>query len=315
MKKVLSIIIPAYNEETNIEPLHSSLMGVLKTLEGKYDHEIIFVNDGSKDDSWAEIKKLAQSDKTIRGISFSRNFGHQFAIEAGLKAATGGAVIMMDADLQHPPALIPELVKKWEEGFDVVNTKRTQTKGESFFKGATSKCFYALINRISDIRLDPGSADFKLLDRRVVDELNKFPEKDKFYRGLISWVGFRTASVEYEAQQRNSGKSSYTLRKMLTLARVGITSFSMLPMKIIIFIGSFLFFIGSVAFLFMLYYRFFISGGYFSGTVILASFIILNNGIIIILIGINSIYQAVMFRELKNRPDYIIDETIDSDGK
>jgi len=308
-KKLISVVIPIFNEECNIPALMSELKKVFLTLP-KYRAEFVFVNDGSTDNSWLVIEKLAQESKTIKGISFSRNFGHQAAIEAGIKSAQGEAVIMMDGDLQHPPEVILELIKNWEKGFLIVNTKRISTQKESLFKRATSKFFYWFINKISDIHLDQGSADFRLLDRKAVSELVKFKEKDKFYRGLIKWLGFRVVFVEYQADERKNGKSSYTFRKMMSLAQVGITSFSMLPMKIIIFIGSLLFLGGTAVFSFMLYYKYFVYDGEFSGTAILASFIILNNGIIIILIGINSVYQMTMFKELKNRPNYIIEETV-----
>jgi len=308
-KKLISIVVPTYNEEKNIPLVHEELKKVFSSLPD-YQFETIFVNDGSRDNSWEEIEKLAQFDRSVKGISFSRNFGHQAAIEAGLHHAKGDAVIMMDGDLQHPPMLIPKLIESWNKGFYVVNTKRLKTEKESFFKKTTSKLFYWLINKISDIHLDQGSADFRLLDRKAVTELAKLKEKDKFYRGLIKWIGFQVAFVEYRANSRKNGKSSYTLKKMLTFARVGITSFSMLPMKVIVMIGSFLFFGGSLALMFMIYYKYFVNNGEFSGTAILASFIIINNGIIIILIGINSVYQMTMFKELKDRPNYIIDEIV-----
>ncbi|MFA6383714.1 MAG: glycosyltransferase family 2 protein [Parcubacteria group bacterium] len=310
-EKLISIIIPAYNEEKNIPLIYHELQGVFSSLPN-YQFEIIFVNDGSADNSWAEIEKLATQDKTVRGISFSRNFGHQAAIEAGLESAKGDAVIMMDGDLQHPPALIPNLVENWEKGFHIVNTKRLRTEKESIFKKITSKIFYWLINKISDIHLDQGSADFRLLDKKAVMELARFKEKDKFYRGLVKWIGFRVAFVEYEAGLRSSGKSSYTLKKMLTFARIGITSFSMLPMKIIILLGSGLFSIGTILLLVMLYYRWFVDVGFFSGNAILAAFIIVSNGFIIMIIGILSVYQMTMFKELKNRPNYIISEEVNS---
>lgn len=312
--KLISIIIPVYNEEKNIVPIYDELQKVFQPLETEFVFEIIFVNDGSRDHSWDEIGKLIKSDAKVRGISFSRNFGHQAAIEAGLRYSKGDAAIMMDGDLQHPPEIIPKLIKKWEKGSCIVNTKRLFTEKESFFKKTTSKMFYRFINKISDIHLEDGSADFRLLDRKAVEELTKLKEKDKFYRGLIEWLGFQVASVEYKAKERQNGKSSYTFKKMLNFARIGITSFSMLPMKIIIFIGSFLFLTGSLAFLIMLYYRYFVNSGLFSGSVILAAFIILNNGIIIILIGINSVYQMTMFKELKDRPNYIIEEIVNYKG-
>lgn len=307
-KKLISIIIPAYNEEKNIPLVYQELRGVFSSLPN-YQFEIIFVNDGSQDNSWTEIEKLAQTDAKVKGISFSRNFGHQAAIEAGLESAKGDAVIMMDGDLQHPPTLIPKMVENWEKGFHIVNTKRLKTEKEKLYKRVTSKIFYWLLNKISDIHLDQGAADFRLLDRKAVGELAKLKEKDKFYRGLVKWIGFQVAFVEYQAQDRKNGKTSYTLKKMLTLARIGITSFSMLPMKIIIMLGSFLFLAGTLAFLLMIYIKYFVNSGEFSGTAILASVIITSNGFMIMVIGILSIYQMTMFKELKNRPNYIIEKT------
>ncbi len=306
--KLVSILIPVHNEEKNIPLISIELARVFSS--SKYDYELVFVNDGSKDNSWFEIEKLAQKDERIKGISFSRNFGHQAAIEAGLKMAKGDAVVMMDGDLQHPPIVIPKLIKNWEEGFCVVNTKRLKTVNESFLKRITSGLFYWFINKISDIHIDQGSADFRLLDRKAVEELTKLKEKDKFYRGLVKWIGFKVTFVEYFAEERRNGKSSYDIGKMLSLAKSGITSFSMLPMKVIILVGAFLFFGGSIVCVLMLYSKYFINPLLFSGTAVLASFIILNNGIIIILIGINSIYEMTMFKELKNRPSYIIEEMI-----
>jgi len=309
---LISIIIPIHNEENNIPLLFKELQKIFSSLL-KYRFEVFFIDDGSRDNSWKIIKELNAKNPDVCGISFSRNFGHQAAIEAGLKSVRGDAIIMMDGDLQHPPEILPMLIENWEKGFHIVNTKRLSTEKESFFKKITSKFFYWFINKVSDIHLDPGSADFRLLDKRVAKELAKFTEKDKFYRGLVKWIGFQVTFVKYKAKKRKNGHSSYTLRKMLSLARVGITSFSMLPMKIIILLGLSLFFIGTALLAGMLYYKYFINNGQFSGTAILASFIILNNGIIMILIGINSIYQMSMFKELKSRPNYIIEKRIDNE--
>lgn len=231
-------------------------------------------------------------------------------MQAGLKNSKGSAVITIDCDLQHPVDLIPDLVKNWEDGFLIVNTKRKLTSREPLIKKITSGTFYKLINVLSETKIEPGSADFRLLDRKVVDELNKLTEKDVFYRGLVNWVGFKRTQTAYVANARQSGKSSYSFGKMLTLARVGITSFSMLPMKIIIFVGTALFILGSLALSVMLYCRLFINSNLFSGSAILAAFIIVNNGLIIILIGIISIYQINMIKELKNRPNYIVEESV-----
>ena len=309
-KKLLSILIPAYQEEKNISWIYNEILKIWKEMEIKFNYEIIFINDGSKDNTWEEITKLSKVDKNVHGINFSRNFGHQSALEAGLKEANGDAIIMMDCDLQHPPSLIPELVEKWEEGFEIVNTKRIDTENISIFKKFSSKIFYWFINKISSTTIEDGSSDFRLLDNKVVIELNKLTEKHKFYRGLVNWIGFKCSTVEFVAGDRIHGKSGYTFNKMLNFARAGITSFSLLPMKIVIIIGFILFVIGFFLTLFMLYYRFFIDPRMFSGTAILASFIILNNGLVVILIGIISLYQINMYQELQNRPSYIIADKI-----
>jgi dolichol-phosphate mannosyltransferase len=308
-KKTISIVVPSHNEEKNVVLMHKEIVKVWKS-QMSYNYEIIYIDDGSQDKTWEEIKKISHEDSNVRGITFSRNFGHQAAIEAGLKKAKGEAVIMMDADLQHPAYLIPTLIKKWEEGYEIVNTKRINSGKERLFKRLSSWGFYKLINSMSSLTIEEGSADFRLLDRKVVNELNKITEKDKFYRGLVNWIGFRSISIEYVAGERINGKTSYSLRKMITFARVGITSFSMLPMKIIMAIGIFLFTLGSIGFGTMLFFRYFIDPAFFSGSVILSAFIIMNNGFLILVLGIISTYQIVMMKEIQNRPTYIVREEV-----
>jgi dolichol-phosphate mannosyltransferase len=306
---LISIVIPVHNEEENIPLLYAKLKEVFKKST-QYKLEIIFVDDGSQDSSGRLIEKMVKKNNQVRGIFFSRNFGHQAAIEAGLKLAKGNAVIMMDADMQHPPEIIPEMLEKWHEGFEVVNTKRLETEKESLFKKITSKLFYRVINGISDIHIEPGSADFRLLSRRALNSLNDLPEKDKFYRGLVNWIGFRSAFIGYVACSRKHGKSSYSLGKMISFARVGVTSFSMLPMKIIITVGSVLFFGGGILLVTMSYVRWFVDRGFFSGNAILSVFMLASNGLIVVMIGIVSIYQINIFKEAKNRPTYIVRDII-----
>lgn len=305
----ISIVIPVHNEEENIPLLYAKLKELFKK-QVEYAIEIIFINDGSVDSSWQKIKKIAKKDGRVRGIFFSRNFGHQAALEAGLKMAKGDAVIMMDADLQHPPEIIPAMLEKWQAGFEVVNTKRLETENESSLKKITSKLFYNLINWISDIYIEPGSADFRLIDRKALNSLNSLPEKDKFYRGLVNWIGFRSTFVDFTASSRKYGRSSYSLGKMISFARIGVTSFSMLPMKIIIAIGAVLFFGGGLMLAIMVYVRWFVDDGFFSGNAILSVFMIVSNGLIVVMIGIISVYQINIFRESKNRPAYIIKEVV-----
>ncbi|MCC7500667.1 glycosyltransferase family 2 protein [Candidatus Nomurabacteria bacterium] len=304
MTSRISIIIPSYNEGQNVDLLHRRLSAVALLLP-EYEFEYIFIDDGSRDDTWGRIKTLG-----VRGIRFARNFGHQAAIEAGLRAATGEAVIMLDGDLQHPPELIPTLIERWREGYEVVNTKRADAAHAGYIKRLSSHLFYRALNTISEITIEPGSADFRLIDRRVVDELNKLTEKNKFYRGLVNWLGFRSAVVSYEPSERVHGNSSYSFRKMISLARVGLTSFSMTPIRFIAFMGACIFVFGGLLTAFMFLHRLITATDYFGGAAILAGFIIMNNGFLIFIFGLMSTYQVTMYKELQNRPAYIVREEL-----
>jgi dolichol-phosphate mannosyltransferase len=233
---MISIVIPAYNEERNLEVLYSTVHDVM-TSSGENDWELVIVDDGSKDRTWDVLRSVSNSDVRVRGVRLSRNFGHQSALMAGLAAARGRAVIMMDADLQHPPALLPQLVRKWREGFQVVHAVRRDPPTTSWFKRTTSRLYYRVFAFMSGVEIEPGSADFCLLDRQVVDEVLKFEEEGLFLRGLVHWVGYATASVPFEAGERHAGASKYSLRKMLTLGWHGVSSFSLVPLRIGIAIG------------------------------------------------------------------------------
>jgi dolichol-phosphate mannosyltransferase len=306
MQKIISVVIPVFNEERNIPLIARELEAVFRHLP--YSLEILFVNDGSHDGSWSEIAKLANASTRVRGLSLSRNFGHQAALEAGLRNARGDAVISMDGDLQHPPGLIPDLIGRWESGFDIVNTRRVASDQEPLIKRITSRLFYKFINALSDIHIEPGSADFRLLGRHALTQLNTLREKDVFYRGLIQWIGFRHTSLDYSAQKRSFGKTSYTYARMFSFAQKGITSFSELPMKMIGVIGSLLFIASALVLVYMLYYRYAVDASFFSNTAFLILFMLLNSGFIIAIVGIMSLYQTVLLKEARNRPSYIISE-------
>ena len=232
MKKV-SVVIPMYYEEQVAEECYKRTAKVLKEISDKYNHEIIFVNDGSKDSTLSILEEIAKKDEHVKIISFSRNFGHQAAVTAGLKYVTGDAIVIIDADLQDPPELIPEMLKKWEEGYEVVYGKRKTREGESAFKLLTAKAFYSTLNKLSDVEIPKDTGDFRLVDRKVVDVINSLPEHNKFLRGLFSWVGFEQYAFEYERKERFAGKTKYPLKKMLKLASDGIISFSTKPLKIV----------------------------------------------------------------------------------
>lgn len=301
---MISIVVPLLNEESNIAVLYSELKKALTGITD--DYEILFVDDGSTDKSFIIIQKLNASDKRIRGISLSRNFGHQVALLAGMENADGELVVSMDADLQHPPEVIKNLYEKHKEGFDIVNTRRIDAKNIGLFKKTSSKYFYKIINALSDVRIEPASSDFRLMSRTAVDAFLKIQERDRFTRGLVSWMGFRQAIVEYHAPPRFAGKSKYTLRKMLRFSLDGITSFSAKPLRIAFYIGTLL----SVAGLF---YAVFAIIGYFRGETIqgwtsLMVTVLLIGGVQLVSIGIIGEYIARIFNESKARPVYFVKE-------
>jgi polyisoprenyl-phosphate glycosyltransferase len=233
---MISVVIPAYNEERNLEVLYANVREVLVADVGD-DWELVFVDDGSTDRTWEVLSTLSAADVHVRGVRLSRNFGHQSALMAGLAAARGRAVITMDADLQHPPSLLPQLVRKWREGFQIVHAVRRDPPDLSWFKRTTSRLYYKLFTFMSGVAIEPGSADFRLLDRQVLDEILKFEEEGLFLRGLVHWVGYATATVPFECGERHAGVSKYNLRRMLTLGWHGMSSFSLVPLRIGIAIG------------------------------------------------------------------------------
>ena len=304
MKKV-SIVIPAYNEEGNIAVIHSSIQKVFTSLPD-YCFEIIFVNDGSRDDTQQKLEKLSEEFLNIKFIEFSRNFGHQPAVKAGMDFADGNAVISMDGDLQHPPEVIPTLIKKWEEGYDVVLTNRTYPKEISYFKKKTSELFYQFLSRISDIDLTKGGgSDFRLLDAKVVESFRNFNEDDLFLRGLTSWMGFRQTTVDFVAAERNAGESSYNLKKMMKFAFSGITAFSVKPLYIAAYLGFILSLFSVVAYL-VYVLQSFIFRTEISGWASLIMTVVFFGGLQLIMLGIIGIYLGKIFKQVKERPHYII---------
>lgn len=222
--KKISVVIPVWNEAANVSVIHSELISVLTKLA--YDYELIFVDDGSTDESLAIIKSLSKKSPQVFYTELSRNFGHQYALKAGLDLSNGDFVISMDCDLQHPPPVIVELIKKWEEGYDVVYTRRNDDKNLSWMKRKTSHYFYSLLNWMSDLKLENGTADFRLMSRSVLDAFKNLNESELFIRGLIKWAGFRQAAIDYHPNERYAGSSKYDFKKMLSFALRGITSFS-----------------------------------------------------------------------------------------
>jgi polyisoprenyl-phosphate glycosyltransferase len=298
----LSIVIPCYNEEKNIRKLYDELKLVLTGL--KYSFEIIFADDGSRDETFAQIRSLHEQDSHVNGISLSRNFGHQIALYAGMSNATGNIVITMDGDLQHPPAIIAELLQKYEEGYDIVNTRRIDPKDIGAFKKLSSSFFYKLMNTMSDVRIEPASADFRLMNRKAVDAFLQIPERDRFTRGLVSWMGFRQAVIDYHAAPRFAGKSKYTLRKMMRFASAGITSFSSKPLRISFYFGLIIFFLGLGYAIYAIIAHFL--GKTVSGWTSIMVSVLIIGGVQLLSIGIIGEYIAKIFHESKARPMFFI---------
>lgn len=305
MQPLISVVIPAFNEEKNLPVIAEAIAQVFSNIN--YSYEIIFIDDGSSDSTATVLKQLATGNNCIKYILFSRNFGHQMALKAGLDKALGNAVISMDCDMQHPPATIIDLINEWKNGFDVVYTIRKDAEQLGYFKKRTSKFFYTFLNSLSDIELESGTADFRLLSRNVVEVAKNFTEKDLFWRGLIKWMGFRQTAIHYHAANRQFGASKYTFKKMMRFALNGITSFSTKPLNIAIYLG----FISS--FLSLLYIPYAVFSylnhnavpGWISVIVTIAFF----GGLQLMILGIIGLYLGKLFMQSKQRPHYIIKET------
>ena len=311
--KTVSIVIPMYYEEEVARECYEKVSNVLKSLKDKYDYEIIFVNDGSKDKTLEILENIAKDDKRAKIISFSRNFGHQAAVTAGLKEVSGDAIVIIDADLQDPPELIPQMLQLWEQGNEVIYGKRKTRKGESAFKLLTAKMFYKTLNALSDVEIPKDTGDFRLVDRKVVDVINSLPEHNKFLRGLFSWVGFKQEAYEYERQERYAGKTKYPLKKMLKLASDGIISFSTKPLKLVGALGIVSIVISIVLLIYALISYIFklnqLSAGWTSIIVAVTFFA----GVQLLSLWIISEYIGRIYDESKGRPQYIVDKKINFD--
>ncbi|WP_294292069.1 glycosyltransferase family 2 protein [uncultured Chryseobacterium sp.] len=304
MKKI-SIVIPAHNEEGNVALVHQKIKEVFDGLSN-YDFEIIFVNDGSRDNTQQRLEELSAKYKEVKFIEFSRNFGHQPAVKAGIDLAYGNAVISMDGDLQHPPEMIPEMIRKWEEGYDIVLTMRKYPKQISYFKRKTSDFFYKILSSLSDVNLTKGGgSDFRLMDANAVEVMRNLNEDDLFLRGLTSWMGFKQTGIEFTANERLSGESSYNLKKMITFAFTGITAFSVKPLYIAAYLGFL--FSGFSVLGYGIYVMYsFIAKTEISGWASLIMTIVFFGGLQLIILGIIGIYLGKIFKQVKNRPNYII---------
>jgi glycosyltransferase involved in cell wall biosynthesis len=305
MTKLVSIIVPVHNERENVGVMAKAIKRTFADLPYRYN--LLFIDDGSSDLTLHEVKKLALQDDHIRYISFSRNFGHQAAIKAGLDKADGDCVITMDGDMQHPPHLIPTLLEKWDEGNDVVYTVRKEDKKLPFLKRVTSNLFYKVLNWLSDIKIEKGTADFRLMNRNVVDVLRGLAEFEPFFRGLVKWAGFKQVPVEYEPNERKSGTSKYTSKKMIRFALQGITSFSIRPLYAATYIGFTFAALSTLYIPYALYSYYF--GYTISGWSSLIVTVVFFGGLQLMILGIIGIYLGKLFMQNKHRPVYIVKES------
>lgn len=311
MKKI-SVVIPMYFEEEVAKECYIRTKKVLEQLN-KYEYEIIFVNDGSKDKTLEILEEIAKENKSVKVISFSRNFGHQAAVTAGLKYTTGDAVVIIDADMQDPPEVIESMINLWEQGNEVIYAKRKTRKGETRFKLFTAKMFYKVLNGLSDVEIPKDTGDFRLADKKVIDVINSLPEHNKFLRGLFSWVGFKQVPLEYERQERLAGKTKYPLKKMLKLASDGITSFSTKPLKILGVLGFISVCVSIIILIYALISYAFNLNQLTSGWTSLMVTITFLGGMQLLSIWLISEYIGKIYDESKGRPEYIIDKKINID--
>jgi len=298
----LSLVVPLLNEEENIDRLISRLHDVIATLNQSW--ELILVDDGSTDRTFDRIAEYAGKEPEIVGISLSRNFGQEIALMAGLNQAQGSLIITLDADLQHPPELIPKLIEMQRQGYDIVNTRRLEHEGTGRMKKWSSSGFYSFLNRLSNVRIEPGTADFRLYTRKALDAFLAFPEKDRFNRGLVAWMGFRQGFVNYVAPPRTAGKTKYTFRKMMRLGLNGITAFSSKPLRIAAYLGIITITIGLLYVLYALIT--FLAGKTAPGWTSLVAVVVLLGGVQLLCLGIIGEYIARIYNETKNRPLYFI---------
>ncbi len=303
MRKRVSVVIPVLNEAGNVSVIADQLHKEFEKTA--YDYEVIFVDDGSTDDTLLELSNLSEKCSNIFFISFSRNFGHQNALKAGLDHASGDCVISMDGDLQHPPALLSKFLAHWEEGYQVVYSLRDDDLSGSWFKLSTGWLFYRALNAMSEVEIERGAADFRLLDRVVVDQLKALPEMEPFYRGLVKWVGFRQIAIHYKPAPRRSGKTKYSLNKMIQLALSGVTSFNTRPLVSSITLGVIFSVLSIVVYLpYMIYML--SARNHFPRWASLITAVVFFGGLNLIILGVIGLYVGKLFLQAKSRPHYII---------
>lgn len=305
-----SVVIPAFNEEAVITETYNRLTNVMISMNESY--ELVFVNDGSRDNTAFIVAEICQNDRHVRLINFSRNFGHMPAISAGMEYARGEAIFIIDADLQDPPEIFPEMAAKWNEGYHVVYGKRKKREGDGIFKKISAKIFYRLLRRMTSIDLPLDTGEFRLIDRKVCDAVNRLPEKNRYIRGLVTWVGFKQTEVLYVRQERFAGETKYPLRKMIIFAMDAITAFSYKPLKIATSVGFLISFFSFVYLIIVFYQRFF-TDTTITGWASTTGILLFTQGIVMMILGMMGEYIGRVYEEIKNRPAYIVQEVLGGD--
>lgn len=302
MKKI-AIVVPVYNEQENLQEFYKRIVEAM--AKESYGYELVFVDDGSSDGSRLLLRELVDADSRVEAYFLSRNYGHQMALTCGLDNAEGDAIITMDGDLQHPPELIHDMLRLWEQGYEIVQTKRLATEDAGVVKNVTSSCYYKLLNALSKVEITPGGSDFRLMDRVAVDALKQYREKARFIRGMVKTLGFKVTTLEFVAPPRFAGQSKFSFRKMLHFAFDGITAFSNLPLRWAFYTGTFC---GLLSFLLLLhiFYVKYISADAVPGWATIMCCMLFLGGIQLVGIGILGEYIGRIFEEVKNRPLYIV---------
>ena len=308
MNVVCSVVVPVFNEEEVINETYKRLTEVMQSTGESY--EIIFVNDGSRDKTALMAREICNKDSNVKLIDFSRNFGHQTAITAGMDYACGDAVVVIDADLQDPPEVILEMLKKWREGYEIVYGQRIKREGETAFKKFTAKVFYRFLRSMTDVDIPVDTGDFRLIDRKVCNAMKQISERNRYVRGIVSWLGFKSAPVEFERKKRFAGTTKYPLKKMLKFASDAIMSFSYKPLKIATFFGGFVSIASFVTLLVMIILKLCGVGEYVDGWTSLAVISLFLNGIVLMILGIIGEYIGRIYDEAKDRPLYVIREVV-----
>lgn len=308
-KPKYSFIIPTYNEEENIPLIYPKILDMMKGISDNF--EIVFINDGSKDSTLVQLAKLASEDKRVKYIDFSRNFGHQAALTAGYEHATGDAIISLDCDLQDPPEVVIEMIEKWKEGYDIVYARRRK-RSDRFFKKYTAILYYKVLYQFSDVKIPRDVGDFRLINKKVLNTLNHMPEKSKYIRGMVAWVGFKHTFVDFDRPERIHGETNYTLKKMLQLSMDGLINFSSIPLKMGFILGSFSIMIG-ILFLIYMFADILFNDVYYELYKWLVVILFIFLGFNFILIWLLGEYIGRIYNESKKRPYYIVNERINFD--